>query len=165
LQGQTGGSALFLFVKNRFRIYFTAVRFFIGIALIMILAACGGKKPDSAQEVRTFMANWERAVDSKSAVSLDSLVAKVENGAPVEAQKFLDELYSAPEVRSIDLRGRQFSIGEKQATVSGLLIRSGIPDSVDHLSLILLKTKKGWKLAGYRWDETKSKPDSLPPST
>ncbi len=131
----------------------------------MVLAACGGKKPDSAQELRTFMANWERAVDSKNTAALDSLLAQAETAAPVEAQKLLDELFSAPDVRSIDLRGRQFAIGEKQATVSGLLIRSGIPDSMARLSLILLKTRKGWKLAGYHWSEVMSKPDSLPPPT
>lgn len=141
------------------------MRFFIGTALIAVLAACDGKKPDSAQEVRTFMADWERAVDSKNAAALDSLLTSAENTAPIEAQKLLGELFSVPGVQSIDLRGRQFSIGEKQATVSGLLIRSGIPDSVDHLSLILLKTKKGWKLVDYKWEPFRSLPDSIPSST
>jgi hypothetical protein len=130
--------------------------------MILILGACGGKKPDPAQEVRVFLANWERAVDSKSVAALDSLIGMAENAAPIKSQKMLDELFSAPGVRSIDLRGRQFSIGEKQAAVSGLLIRSGIPDSMARLSLILLKTQKGWKLVDYQWEPLAPAPDSIP---
>lgn len=130
----------------------------------MVLAACGGEKPDSAQEVRAFMVNWERAVDSKNPAVLDSLFATASDARlRLAAQKLLNELYSRPEVKSVDLRGRQFSIGEKRTTVSGLLIRSGIPDSTARLSLTLLKTKKGWKLAEYGWEEINLKPDSLPP--
>lgn len=149
--------------KSACKIYFTSVKFFVRLALILNLAlpACGGKKPDAAQQIRAFMAEWERAVDSQNAIVLDSLFTQPRNSPPIDAQKFLDELYSSPEVKSVDLRGRQFSIGEVQATVSGLLVRSGIPDSMAHLSLVLLKTKKGWKLAAYKWETASpAKPES-----
>lgn len=127
-------------------------RFVCLIILSVIFTACGKKELDVSEQVRNFMGEWERAVDSQNAVLLDSLLVRPENSAAIDPQKFLDELFSAPDVKSVNLRGRQFAIGQNQATVSGLLIRSGIADSMAHLKLILLKTKKGWKLAAYRWE-------------
>lgn len=116
----------------------------------IVLAGCGKKKPDPAQQVRAFMANWERAVDTQNAVLLDSLLTPAENIAPIDPQKFLMEIYNSGGITRVNLVGRQLDIGEKQTTVTGRFIRSGIPDSLATLSLTLLRTKKGWKLAAYQ---------------
>lgn len=117
----------------------------------LIFAACGKEKPDPAQQVRAFMADWERAIDAKSPAALDSLLTTAENSAPIDAQKFLAKIYSTDGIIRVNLVGRQLDIGEKQSTITGRLVRSGIPDSLATLSLTLLKTKKGWKLAAYHF--------------
>lgn len=134
------------------KIYFTDVRnvLHLLILLILVLAACGKKKPDPAQQVRAFMADWERAIDYKNATLLDSLSVAPENTASIDPQKFLAEIYSSNGITRVNLVGRQLDIGEKQASVTGRLVRSGIPDSLMTLSLTLLRTKKGWKLAAYQ---------------
>ncbi|MGH8005335.1 MAG: hypothetical protein ACRECJ_11500 [Limisphaerales bacterium] len=121
------------------------------LILAAFVLACGKKKPDPAQQVRAFMAEWERAVDTKNPAVLDSLLTTAENTAPIDPQKFLAELYSSDGITRVNLVGRQLDIGEKQATVTGRLIRSGIPDSLATLNLTLLKTRKGWKLAVYQF--------------
>lgn len=131
------------------------------IILSVIITACGKKELDVSEQLRAFMAEWERAIDSQNAVVLDSLLVRPENSAAIDPQKFLDELFSTPEVKSVNLSGRQFAIRQNQATVSGLLIRSGIADSIAHLSLTLLKTKKGWKVAAYRWEPAIPAGDTL----
>ena len=96
------------------------------------------------------MADWERAIDTRSAVVLDSLLTAVENIAPIDPQKFLAEIYSSNGITQVNLVGRQLDISEKQALVTGRLIRSGIPDSLTTLSLTLFRTQKGWKLVAYQ---------------
>ena len=126
----------------------------VALRLLILAAfvfACGKKKPDPAQQVRAFMAEWERAVDAKNPNALDSLLTAAENSAPIDAQKFLAEIYRSEGITRVNLVGRQLDIGEKQSTVTGRLVRSGIADSLATLSLTLLKTKKGWKLAAYRF--------------
>ena len=132
--------------------YFTAVRICLSWLIILTFAfsGCAKKKPDPAQELRAFMADWERAVDSRSPIMLDSLLTAVDNATPVDAQQFLAEIYSSDGITRVNLVGRQLDIGEKQATVTGRLVRSGISDSLATLSLSLLRTEKGWKLAGYQ---------------
>jgi len=120
------------------------------LILAVIVFACGKKKPDPAQQIRTFMADWERAIDAKNPAVLDSLLTTAKNTAPVDPQKFLTEIYSSDGITRVNLVGRQLDIGEKQATVTGRLVRSGVPDSLATLTLTLLRTKKGWKLASYR---------------
>lgn len=117
----------------------------------LVLAACGKKKLDPAQQVRAFMADWERVVDAKNPAALDSLLTTAENSGSIDAQKFLAEIYSSEGITRVNLIGRQLDIGEKQASVTGRLVRSGIPDSLVTLNLTLLRTKKGWKLAAYRF--------------
>ncbi|MCI0329730.1 MAG: hypothetical protein L0196_02085 [candidate division Zixibacteria bacterium] len=117
----------------------------------VIFAACGKKKPDAAQQVRAFLADWERAVDAKNPAVLDSLLTTVENTTPIDPQKFLAEIYNSTGVTRVDLVGRQLDIGERQAAVTGRLVRSGVSDSLATLNLTLLRTKRGWKLAAYRF--------------
>ena len=134
-------------VKN----YFTGVKVaLLVLVLVLSILACGKKKPDPAQQVRAFMADWERAVDTKNLTAVDSLLAPAENAAPIDAQKFLAEIYVSEGITRVNLVGRQLTIGEKQATVTGRLVRSGISDSLATLNLTLLRTKKGWKLAAYQ---------------
>ena len=135
------------------KIYFTDVRNVLHLLILLILvsAACGKKKPDPAQQVRAFMADWERVVDAKNPAALDSLLTTTENTAPIDPQKFLAEIYNANGITRVNLVGRQLDIGEKQAGVTGRLVRSGIADSMATLNLILLRTKKGWKLAAYQF--------------
>ncbi len=123
---------------------------FVWLTLISILVACGKKEPDPAQQIRALMADWERAVDAKNPAVLDSLLTAAKNTAPVDPQKFLTEIYSSDGITRVNLVGRQMDIGEKQATVTGRLVRSGVPDSLATLTLTLLRTKKGWKLAAYQ---------------
>jgi hypothetical protein len=125
----------------------------IRLAIILtffVLAACGKKKPDPAQQLRAFMADWERAVDAKNPAILDSLLTSVENAPPIEAQKLLAEIYVSEGIAQVNLVGRQLNIGEKQAVITGRLVRSGISDSLATLNLTLIRTKKGWKLAAYQ---------------
>ncbi|HLG93980.1 MAG TPA: hypothetical protein VI546_04020 [candidate division Zixibacteria bacterium] len=121
------------------------------LVLAVFVFACGKKEPDPAQQVRAFMADWERAVDARNPAALNSLLTVAENMAPIDGHKFLAEIYSPDGITGVNLVGRQLNIGEKQATVSGRLVRSGIPDSLAALNLILLKTRKGWKLAAYQF--------------
>ncbi len=121
------------------------------ILATFVLTACGKKKPDPAQEVRAFMSDWERAVDTRNSAALDSLLTTAEPAAPVDAQKFLTEIYNSDGIKAVNLSGRQLDIGEKRATVSGRLVRSGLADSLATLTLTLLKTGKGWRWAAYRW--------------
>ncbi|HXF48763.1 MAG TPA: hypothetical protein VNL73_04985 [Verrucomicrobiae bacterium] len=125
----------------------------IRLAIILtffVLAACGKKKPDPAQQLRAFMADWERAVDAKNPEVLDSLLTTAKNVPPIDPRQFLAEIYSAEGITRVNLVGRQLDIGEKQATVTGRLVRSGISDSLTTLSLSLLRVKSGWKLAAYQ---------------
>ena len=136
----------------------------LALVWALFLTACDGKKPDVAQQVRAFLAEWERAIDSKNPMVLDSLLTNRENSTPIDAREFLNRLYSSPAVKAVNLRGRQIEIGASQATVSGVLIRSGIPDSIARLTLTLLKTKQGWKLAENKWgvvSPAKSESESL----
>lgn len=121
------------------------------IILAAFVLACGKKKPDPAQQLRAFMADWERAIDTQNPTALESLLTTAENTAPIDAQKFLTEMYSPAGITKVNLVGRQLDIREKQATVTGRLVRSGIPDSLATFSLTLLRTKKGWKLAAYQF--------------
>ncbi|MCI0404619.1 MAG: hypothetical protein L0Z48_06905 [candidate division Zixibacteria bacterium] len=120
------------------------------LTLISILVACGKKKPDPAQQIRAFMADWERAIDAKNPAVLDSLLTTAKNIPSIDPQKFLTEIYRSDGITRVNLVGRQLDIGEKQATVTGRLVRSGVPDSLATLSLTLLRTKRGWKLTAYR---------------
>jgi hypothetical protein len=134
-------------VKN----YFTGVKVALRLFVLAAFAlACGKKKPDPAQQIRAFMADWERAIDAKNPAVLDSLLTAAKNTPPIDPQKFLTEIYRSDGITRVNLVGRQMGIGEKQATVTGRLVRSGVPDSLATLSLTLLRTKKGWKLAVYR---------------
>jgi hypothetical protein len=74
----------------------------------------------------------------------------VENTPPIEAQKLLAEIYVSEGITQVNLVGRQLNIGEKQAVITGRLVRSGISDSLATLNLTLLRTKKGWRLAAYQ---------------
>lgn len=122
----------------------------LSILTILAFAACGKKKPDPAQQLRAFMADWERAVDAKNPEVLDSLLTTAKNAPPIDPRQFLAEIYSAEGITRVNLVGRQLDIGENQATVTGRLVRSGIPDSLASLSLSLLRVKSGWKLAAYQ---------------
>ncbi len=134
------------------KIYFIGVKVALRLFILAVLAlACGKKRPDPTQQVRAFMADWERAVDTKNPVALDSLLTAAGNTAPIDPQKFLAEIYTSESITRINLVGRQLNIGEKQAIVTGRLVRSGIPDSLARLNLTLLRTKNGWKLAGYQF--------------
>lgn len=115
------------------------------------LEGCAQKKPDPAREVRAFMASWERAIDAKNPTALDSLLARSSGSPPIESQKFLAEIYNAEAIREVNLVGRELDIGDQQAMVRGRLVRSGISDSLSTLILTLIRTKKGWKLAAYRF--------------
>lgn len=121
------------------------------LLLAIGLTACGKKAPDPVQQVRAFMADWQRAVESKNPAVLDSVLVKPENAVPIDASRFLAELYNSPGVKQVKLVERQFAIGEVQASVTGRLVRSGIPDSLAMLSMTLLKTNKGWRVAAYRF--------------
>ena len=117
----------------------------------LVFTACGEKKPDPVQQVRAFMADWERAIDAKNSAALDSLLTTAQNTAPINPKNFLAEIYRAEGITQVNLVGRQLDIGEKQATVTGRLVRSGLADSLATLSLTLLRTRKGWKLAAYQF--------------
>lgn len=121
------------------------------MGVMAALAACAQKKPDPAQEVRAFMANWERAVDAKNPAALDSLLVTAGKGAAIDPRKFLAEIYSSEGITEVNLVGRELDIAEKQAMVRGRLVRSGISDSLSTLILTLIRTKKGWRLAAYRF--------------
>ncbi len=139
--------------KKALKIYFTRVRNGLQLLILstFVFAVCGKKKPDPTQQVRVFMAGWERAIDTRNAALLDSLLTTAENIAPVDPQKFLAEIYSSDGITRVNLIGRRLDIGEKQASVTGRLVRSGIPDSLVTLNLTLLRTKKGWKLVAYQF--------------
>lgn len=138
--------------ENAVKNYFTgvSVSLRLGILTILAVAACGKKEPDQAQQLRAFMAGWERAVDAKNPAILDSLLTSAENAPPIEAQKLLTEIYVSEGITQVNLVGRRLNIGEKQAVVTGRLVRSGISDSLATLNLTLIRTKKGWKLAAYQ---------------
>ena len=118
---------------------------------LVALVGCAQKKPDPAQEVRAFMANWERAVDAKNVAALDSLLTTAGNSPAIDSRRFLAEIYSSAGITEVNLLGRELDIGDKQATVKGRLVRSGISDSLSALILTLIRTNKGWKLAAYRF--------------
>ena len=122
---------------------------------VLVLVACGKKKPDPVQEVRAFMADWERAIDSRNPTALESLLTTVEHSVPIDTRRFLAEIYNSNSVKGVNVVGRKLDIGEKKATVSGRLVRSGLADSLATLTLTLLKTGKGWRWAAYHWEPFK----------